>query len=87
LCGGAVGERLEAGAHLLDQGAGLVGHAEVGGVRPGHDLDLGEVRRADQQLEQVEVEAAERAFQLAERLGSVRDRRNALVGWAVLFEG
>ena len=30
---------------------------------------------------------AERAFQLAERLGSVRDRRNALVGWAVLSEG
>jgi hypothetical protein len=30
---------------------------------------------------------AERAFQLAERLGSVRDGRNALVGWAVLFEG
>ena len=30
---------------------------------------------------------AERAFQLAERLGGVRDGRNALVGWAVLFEG
>jgi len=30
---------------------------------------------------------AERAFQFAERLGSVRDGRNALVGWAVLFEG
>ena len=30
---------------------------------------------------------AERAFQLAERLGSVRDGRNALVRWAVLFEG
>jgi hypothetical protein len=30
---------------------------------------------------------AERAFRLAERLGSVRDRRNALVRWAVLFEG
>jgi hypothetical protein len=30
---------------------------------------------------------AERAFQLAERLGSVRDARNALVRWAVLFEG
>jgi hypothetical protein len=29
---------------------------------------------------------AERAFQLAERLGSVRDGRNALVRWAVLFE-
>jgi hypothetical protein len=33
------------------------------------------------------VGPAERAFQLAERLGSVRDGRNALVGWAVLFEG
>jgi hypothetical protein len=30
---------------------------------------------------------AERAFALAERLGSVRDGRNALVGWAVLLEG
>jgi hypothetical protein len=31
---------------------------------------------------------AERAFQLAERLGgSVRGRRNALVGWAVLSKG
>jgi hypothetical protein len=30
---------------------------------------------------------AERAFQPAERLGSVRDGRNGLVGWAVLFEG
>jgi hypothetical protein len=30
---------------------------------------------------------AERGFQLAERLGSVRDGRNALVRWAVLFEG
>jgi hypothetical protein len=30
---------------------------------------------------------AARAFQLAERLGSVRDGRNALVGWAVLSEG
>jgi hypothetical protein len=30
---------------------------------------------------------AECAFQLAERLGSVRDGRNAVVGWAVLFEG
>jgi hypothetical protein len=27
------------------------------------------------------------AFQLAERLGRVRDGRNVLVGWAVLFEG
>jgi hypothetical protein len=30
---------------------------------------------------------AERAFQLAERLGSVRDGRNALVRWAVLLDG
>ena len=30
---------------------------------------------------------AERAFPLAERLGSGRDGRNALVGWAVLPEG
>jgi hypothetical protein len=30
---------------------------------------------------------AERAFAPAERLGSVRDGRNVLVGWAVLFEG
>jgi hypothetical protein len=30
---------------------------------------------------------AERAFQLAERLGSVRDKRNALIGWAVPSEG
>jgi hypothetical protein len=30
---------------------------------------------------------AEGAFQLAERLGSVRDGRNAPVRWAVLFEG
>jgi hypothetical protein len=30
---------------------------------------------------------AERAFQLAERLGSVRDGRNAPVRWAVLLEG
>jgi hypothetical protein len=30
---------------------------------------------------------AERAFQLAERLGSVRDGRNALVRWAVLSKG
>jgi hypothetical protein len=30
---------------------------------------------------------AERAFQLAERLGSVRDGRNALVRWAVPSEG
>jgi hypothetical protein len=30
---------------------------------------------------------AERAFQLAERLGGVREGRNALVGWAVLLEG
>ena len=30
---------------------------------------------------------ADRAFRLAERLGSVRERRNALAGWAVLFEG
>jgi hypothetical protein len=30
---------------------------------------------------------AERAFQLAERLGSVGDGRNALVRWAVLFDG
>jgi hypothetical protein len=30
---------------------------------------------------------AERGFPLAERLGSVRDGRNALVGWAVLSKG
>ena len=30
---------------------------------------------------------AERTFQLAERLGSVRDGRNALVRWAVLSKG
>jgi hypothetical protein len=30
---------------------------------------------------------AERAFQLTERPGSVRDGRNALVGWAVLSKG
>jgi hypothetical protein len=30
---------------------------------------------------------AERAFQLAERLGSIRVGRNALVRWAVLLEG
>jgi len=30
---------------------------------------------------------AERAFQLTERPGGVRDGRNALVGWAVLLEG
>jgi hypothetical protein len=30
---------------------------------------------------------AERAFQLTERPGGVRDGRNALVGWAVLTEG
>jgi hypothetical protein len=30
---------------------------------------------------------AERGFPLAERLGSVRDGRNALVRWAVLFQG
>jgi hypothetical protein len=30
---------------------------------------------------------AERAFQLAEQFGSVRDGRNALVRWAVLFKG
>jgi hypothetical protein len=28
---------------------------------------------------------AEPAFQLTKRLGGVRDGRNALVGWAVLF--
>jgi hypothetical protein len=37
------------------------------------------------QLLSVRAEA-ECAFQLAERLGSVRDGRNALVRWAVLFE-
>jgi hypothetical protein len=30
---------------------------------------------------------AERAFPLAERLGGVRDGRNALIGWAVLLQG
>ena len=59
MLGGAIGERLEAGEEFLQQRAGLLGDAEVGGVGPGRDLGLGEVGPADQQLEQVEVEAGE----------------------------
>ena len=59
MLGGAVGEHLEAGKRLLQQRAGPVGHAEVGGVGPGRDLGLGEVGPTDKHFEQVEVEPAE----------------------------
>ncbi len=51
---------------------------------PNHCRDL--AVKADGGIDADRAEA-ERAFRLAERLGSVRDGRNAPVGWAVLFEG